>query len=99
MVNDVDLNAVRHQPRHYRLLTPNPPINAFSAGNCSPLHRCSLCSLMSRLVHVAEPLVRLFLRDALLGRTNRLAAIKSDSLTARRALVLLDFLLRVIRAS
>ena len=25
MVNDVDLNGVRHQPRHYRLLTPNPP--------------------------------------------------------------------------
>ena len=38
--------------------------------------------LMSWLTHLAEPMLCLFLRAALLGRTNRLAAIESDSLTA-----------------
>jgi hypothetical protein len=37
--------------------------------------------LMSWLAHLAEPMLCLFLRAALLGRTNRLAAIESDSLT------------------
>jgi hypothetical protein len=37
--------------------------------------------LMSWLAHLAEPMLCLFLRAALLGRTNRLAAIESDLLT------------------
>jgi hypothetical protein len=40
--------------------------------------------LMSWLAHLAEPMLCLFLRAALLGRTNRLAAIESDSLTPQR---------------
>jgi len=40
--------------------------------------------LMSWLGHLAEPMLCLFLRAALLGRTNRLAAIESDSLTPQR---------------
>ena len=60
------------------------PFQRLLCGKLFSFIQVLVVHLMSWLAHLAEPMLCLFLRAALLGRTIWPAAIESDSLTAQR---------------